>query len=165
MPYPTPSEPQEFVIASAPEIKLIGATKIIVKYIEGYEYSVDGVVWQTNNIFDKLVPDFEYTVYQRYANCKFYSMGTQFITNGQDVNTNPSTADLVFLRKELLLTAEHSNLCYDYNGDGEIDILDLVRLKKLLVGLDVSLGTNDAETNTVDLIAETAYLDTKNTVA
>jgi len=45
--------------------------------------------------------------------------------------TLPSSAELVLLRKELLADGQN-NSCYDYNGDSEVDIRDLIRLKNYL---------------------------------
>lgn len=127
------------IIPSAPVIKLVGATKVVVKAREGYEYSLDGEYWQQSNVFVMLVPEFDYVVYQRYAANDIYtvtSAETAFITNGQDVNVNPSVYELVSLKRELLFVTEHNNLCYDYNADTEINILDFISLTKHLAGVD-----------------------------
>ncbi len=50
--------------------------------------------------------------------------------NAEDF-TLPSSAELVLLRKELLADGQN-NSCYDYNGDSEVDIRDLIRLKNYL---------------------------------
>jgi len=134
------SEATECIIPSAPEIKLIGATKIVLKAFEGYEYSLDGEYWQDSNVFTMLVPEFDYVVYQRYVGSDIYTVisdETAFVTNGWDLNTNPSSVDLVELKKALFLKDENNNLCFDYNLDNEINILDLIRLKKYLLGVDV----------------------------
>ena len=164
---PTPSTPTKFIIVSAPKIKLIGATKLVVEYIEGYEYSIDGVVWQSSNIFTDLIPEFDYVVYQRYTGSDLYSSeseGTEFITNGQDeVDINPDATNLVALRHDLL-NGSTNNMAYDYNADGEVDARDLVRLKKYLAGIDVPLGTNQKETPSVELLSQPAYIETKDCI-
>ena len=162
---PTPSTPTKFIIVSAPKIKLIGASKLVVEHIEGYEYSIDGVVWQSSNIFTDLIPEFDYVVYQRYTGSDLYSgesEGTEFITNGQDeVDINPDSSNLVILRKALMNDVNDMSL--DYNADGEINIIDLVRLKKFLLGMDVPLGkTNDTQNQSVDLLSQPAYIETKD---
>lgn len=45
-----------------------------------------------------------------------------------------SSADLVILRKGLLENSNEEDL-YDYNYDSEINIIDLVRLKKRLANV------------------------------
>ena len=51
----------------------------------------------------------------------------------------------------------------DLNGDGKINLKDIVRLKKILAGLDESAGAsadvnNDGETNSLDLTALRKYI-------
>ncbi len=60
-------------------------------------------------------------------------------TNGDGVI---STMDLVEMRITLLTSSSDTeyNESYDANGDEKIDILDFIRLKKYLVGMDVTLG-------------------------
>lgn len=163
IPEPTISTPTKFIIVSAPKIQLIGATKLIVKYFEDYEYSIDGVIWQSSNIFTELIPEFDYIVYQRYTGSEIYTMeslGTSFITNGQDeVDTTPDSSNLVTLRKALL--NDFNDMSLDYNADGEVNIIDLVRLKKFLVGIDVPLGSQNTETQTVELLSQPAYVEQK----
>lgn len=55
---------------SAPEkpiIEEITNNTITIKKITGYEYSLDGITWQTSNIFHDLLPYTEYSVCQRIA--------------------------------------------------------------------------------------------------
>ena len=161
------SEATKCIIPSAPVVQLIGETKAVIKGIDGYEYSLDGVYWQSSNIFNMLVPEFDYVVYQRYAGTDVYtviSAETAFVTNGKDLNENPSANDLVTLVEELLQSENSNNLCFDYNGDGKINILDLARLKNFLVGKSVPLGST-AAAQTVEFLSQPVYLERKSTVA
>lgn len=157
------SEAVECIIPSAPIVKLVGATKIVVKAIDGYEYSLDGEYWQRSNVFTMLVPEFEYVVYQRYVGGDIYTVTsgeTAFITNGQDVNEAPTIKEYISLKKELLLSNDHYNLCYDYDANGEIDILDFIRLTKYLAGENVPIGNHEAQAAV--LLSQPAYLEQKN---
>lgn len=51
----------------APKCASVSATSITLEKVEGYEYSIDGVKWQSNNVFDNLQPNKEYSLYQRIA--------------------------------------------------------------------------------------------------
>ena len=52
---------------AAPELQAASLTKISLKPIDGYEYSMDGEHWQTSNVFTGLTANTEYTFYQRRA--------------------------------------------------------------------------------------------------
>lgn len=51
-----------------------------------------------------------------------------------EASTLPSSTELVLLRKDLFLDGQN-NSCYDFNGDSEVDIRDLIRLKNFLAGI------------------------------
>lgn len=164
MPNPTVSTPAKVIVLSAPEIQLVGETAFVVKPIEGCLYSINGKVWQSSNVFTKLIPGYSYTVWQKYAAESVYSVqseGTVLIINGQDeVDVTPDSTNLASLGRALLDLSKDMSL--DYNADGEINIKDLVRLKKFLAGEDVPLGNQSSEAQTVELLSETAYLDQKD---
>ena len=50
-----------------PQISAINADSVVLVSFDGFEYSLDGVNWQTSNIFTGLTPNTEYTFYQRIA--------------------------------------------------------------------------------------------------
>lgn len=55
---------------SAPEkpaVENITNISVTLKKISGYEYSLDGLTWQTSNVFDGLSPNTEYAFCQRIA--------------------------------------------------------------------------------------------------
>lgn len=141
-PEPSTSNPIKVICVSKPEIMLVGATKVTVKAMQGFEYSLDGLTWQTENCFDMLVPEFDYVVFQRYTDDNVYSVvseGVGFCTYGNDnVNKTPDSTDLAELRKCIINGTK--NMSLDYTGNGTVDLRDLIRLKKYLAGLDVILG-------------------------
>ncbi len=59
-----------------------------------------------------------------------------------------NSADLAFLKK-VLLDVEKDKSMSDVNEDGEVDILDMIRLKKMLAktqaGIVIENGTNPIE--------------------
>ncbi len=60
----------------APTAALIEEKSIVLTYIEGYEYSKDGVNWQSSNIFENLTPQTTYNFYQRTATSGDVPFGT-----------------------------------------------------------------------------------------
>lgn len=51
----------------APTYLQINERSVVLKVVEGYEYSIDGNIWQQSNTFENLLPSTEYTFYQRVA--------------------------------------------------------------------------------------------------
>lgn len=50
-----------------PTVEETTNTSITLEKLSGYEYSMDGITWQTNNVFTGLLPNTEYTFCQRIA--------------------------------------------------------------------------------------------------
>ncbi len=125
-------------IPEAPEIALKSYNSISLKSVPGYEYSIDGDNWQTSPIFVGLLPATKYFMYQREAETPTCFAGA-------------ASAALI------VITPEKSG---DINGDGVIDIRDLISLKKFFADpsnnnvssecLDVS---GDGRINSADLAA------------
>lgn len=59
--YTTPATP------SAPTVQSVTATTVTLVAVDGHEYSMDGVTWQSSNAFEYLSPVTEYTFYCRVA--------------------------------------------------------------------------------------------------
>ncbi len=128
------SEPLKYIKSSPVTHALAGATKIAVDREDGFEYSLDNINWQSENIFTGLTPNKEYKIYKRiksseasaYADEKAFKIAT----NGRDLIENPTAAELVNLKRELLM-GEKTDLACDLTGDNQINILDLIKLKKI----------------------------------
>lgn len=50
-----------------PELESVTDSSVTLKAVNGYEYSMDGITWQTSPVFDGLQADTDYTFYQRIA--------------------------------------------------------------------------------------------------
>jgi len=130
------SSASKVMFISAPVIKLVGATKAEIKTISGFEYSLDKTVWQSTSLFDRLVPEEEYTLYVRLKNSSGVTVvnlaqsGVNFTTGEFDsISDIPLTAQRMTFLINSLLNATNE-MASDVNGDKKIDILDLVALKK-----------------------------------
>lgn len=136
--YSPSSQPVKCCIVSSPKV-LVGKTSLRVKPIAGYEYCLDDMNWQESNEFNELIPEENYTVYQRPKETVdvtvYNNSGTTVCLNGQDIITSPNSTHLAWLRQVLLGNGLNNNLAADFNGDGEIDIRDLVALKKKLANI------------------------------
>ncbi len=123
-----------FVPLKAPEIMLVGATKILIKAEDGFEYSIGDGNWQTEPLFTGRKEGrqcFVYVVPVGKRDYAEYWRYTAVIMDGQDdVSQQPTAQHLIELRANLLINSK--NMGNDYNADGRIDILDFVKLKKIL---------------------------------
>lgn len=132
------SEPLVYIKSSPVSHALTGATKIVVDKEEGYEYSFDGIIWQSENIFTNLEANREYKIYRRIKNNEVSAYSDEnasiFVTDGRDCIEKYTSTELVLLKK-LLLKELRTDLASDLNGDNRIDVRDLIRLKKVMAGM------------------------------
>ena len=144
------SKPLIIAIPDKPQIVKTTTEKITVKRVEGFEYCLDDMVWQDSNIFDKLIDNEEYTVYQRLK-----------AVDGEKVyqiTSDPTVA----------LTVVSGAVPGDINGDCEVDNKDLIRLFQYLSewGVEVNeaaLDINgDQAVDNKDLIRLFQYLSEWN---
>lgn len=130
------SEPLLYIKSSPVRHALTGATKIVADKEDGFEYSLDGINWQSENVFTGLEPNREYKIYRRVNNSEisaYYDENAlSVVTDGRDCIENPSATDLVALKK-LLFKGLSTDLANDLTGDNIIDVRDLIRLKIILL--------------------------------
>ena len=128
---------------SAPTVLSKTANSVTLKSISGYEYKMDNGEWHKSNVFTGLSEDTEYTFYQRiaetdttYASESSAPLKVRTYFCG-DINGDGkiNSTDLAMLRKNIISgnTDYAENPQCDIKIDGKIDILDLIKLKKLAV--------------------------------
>ncbi len=125
---------------SAPTLLSKSQTKITLVAVNGYEYSKDGVIWQSSNVFDGLTPDTAYSFYQRVAETNTHNPSESSLAlvvktantyvvgdlNGDETVTD---ADAVFLLMNTFFPEDYEvNQSVDYNGDGAVNDADAVYL-------------------------------------
>ena len=117
------------------------ATSVTLEDFEGFEYSIDGIDWQDEPVFTGLRPETEYSFYQRIK-----------ATDNSDASPSSPV---------LKVTTESALVKGDINGDGSVDIRDLVRLKKMASSGGYSHSADlipDDVINALDLAEMRKYL-------
>ncbi len=96
-----------------PVLEKVAGNTIVIKKVNGYEYSLDGLHYQDSNIFNGLKKDSEYVIYQRIK----------------------ETDDTYRSVKSEGLSVRTSNVMLgDLNGNGKIDLSDVLMVLKLYFG-------------------------------
>lgn len=96
-----------------PVLEKVAGNTIVIKKVNGYEYSLDGIHYQDSNIFNGLKKDSEYVIYQRIK----------------------ETDDTYKSVKSEGLSVRTSNVMLgDLNGNGKIDLPDVLMVLKLYFG-------------------------------
>lgn len=130
---------------AAPTIALKKGTTVELVAVEGMEYSIDEISWQSSNVFvfDDSALGATVTFYQRYIRIDTSEetaisaeTSTKIVPIGDannDMEVNAS--DIAVSRKALLgadTGAAFDVLAADANSDGAFNILDLIKIKKII---------------------------------
>lgn len=130
----------KFTRAPSPTLASRDESTVLLNEEYGCEYSMNGIDWQNEPLFSGLSVGTVYSFYQRYAARDGIYAGdaseplkvTLYLKGDVDRNGMLNSADLCSLRKILLGSLEGELFDSDVNGDTTTDILDLVRLKRIL---------------------------------
>lgn len=128
--------------SAAPQPVLLSATlsSIAVVAQSGMEYSIDGVTWQTSNAFEELLPNTQYTIYQRYKENSSYNAGessdalfVSTLSNYQvgDLNKDNeiTNEDVIYLLWHTLFPETYPvDSQADFTGDGQVTNEDVIYL-------------------------------------
>lgn len=115
-----------FALPKVPEIERIGATTLTLKAVDGFEYSLDKIEWQTSPHFTGLINNMTYTVYQRisgsqYSNSyKLISSGTDVCINGTDKTTPAKPSAPIVSSKTSSSVTLKATAGYEYSLDGKV---------------------------------------------
>ena len=138
---------------AAPTVLEVTATAVTLVATNGYEYSMDGVNWQTSNVFEGLDPVTEYTFYQRSAetDTHYASEVSEVLavttlrayTPGDVDDSGEITIDDVVALAQIVAgwqNVNHNPVALDANGDGEVTIDDVVLLAQFVAGWEVTIN-------------------------
>ena len=105
---------------SAPTLSTKTATSVTLVKTSGYEYSKDGNIWQSSNVFDGLKPNTQYSFYRRKAETDTaYASGTSAaLTVTTPKNTAGSANAVVTIRVTATSVTLLSYTGYEYSKDG-----------------------------------------------
>ncbi len=138
----------------APAVESVTTSSVTLVATAGYEYSMDGVIWQTSNVFEGLQAGTTYTFYQRVAETETAyaseaSTAIEFTTEAEIVDVpgningegNVDLYDVNALSQYLAgWSIAVNEEALDVNGDTEVNLKDLVLLAQFVAGWDVTLS-------------------------
>lgn len=143
---------------SAPELESKTSNTVTLKKVDGYEYSLDGINWQTSNVFSNLNSSTTYNFVCRTAetDTAFAGVTSAALTVTTDAppassavagNVNADPDGLVNIDDVVVLAqiiagwqgVQHNPDALDVNGDNDVTIDDVVLLAQYVAGWDVTL--------------------------
>lgn len=106
---------------SAPTVDSKTANSVTLKATDGYEYSMDGITWQTDNVFGGLSVNTSYTFYQRVAETE--TSYASEISSGATVTTLKMTITAPSAptvdKKSIDFVILKENSYYEFSMDGK----------------------------------------------
>ena len=129
-------------VPSAPTLSSKTHNSVTLTVISGYEYSRDGINWQTSNVFTGLTPETNYIFYQRkaettthYASASSVSLTVKtaeqptYISGDIDGVEGVTDADAEYLLMFTFFPDDYPvNQTCDFNGDGKVNDADAEHL-------------------------------------
>ena len=148
----------------APELERKEGNTLVLKWVDGYEYSLDGETWQSSNVFNMNDDISEYTFFQRIAETEFSEESCisekltveikiiyddcdidmeGFFTDVGDIDgdENVNLNDLITIAQYVAgwENLEVNEPALDVNGDGTVDLNDVNHFARYLAGWGVVL--------------------------
>lgn len=145
---------------TAPTLESKTHNKVVLTAVSGYEYSSDGINWQSSNIFDELLAETNYLFYQRkaetdthYASATSNSLTVK--TKEEFIYGDPNSDTFIDGRDVITICNYLANYDYDTetstvavgqgadaNGDGFIDGRDVIIICNYLANYDYDTGSS-----------------------
>ncbi len=129
-------------------------TTIILEEHEGLEYGIrktynEEFIWQDSSVFTGLSPDTYYLLAVRYkassdslySQCTYNSISTlksEYLPGDMNNDNKLSAADIIILKKILIVSVapdSQQKRCADVNKDGLINIIDYLRLSRIILNI------------------------------
>lgn len=127
-------------------------TRIILEEHEGLEYGIrttydEEFSWQDSSVFTDLSPDMYYLLAVRYkaspnslySQCTYNSISTlksEYLPGDMNNDDTLSVADIIILKKVLIISVipdSQQKRCADVNKDGRINLIDYLRLSRIIL--------------------------------
>lgn len=105
---------------AAPVISRVESNSITLVQVAGMEYSLDGILWQSSNVFDNLLPNHTYTVYARKmatetSQASAASAGVTVTTQKTTVAA-PAVPQLESAENDTIILVPHEGMEYKIEG-------------------------------------------------
>ena len=134
---------------AAPTVDAKDKHSVTLTAVAGYEYSMDGITWTTNNVFTGLKADTEYTFYCRVARTEdtFESAASAALK----VTTDPYVFTLGDVSKDGLIDSDDAVLVLQHILDAVATALD----EEQLLAADVAGGDGITASDALAILAFT----------
>ena len=112
-------------VPDAPVLVYYGSNKVELEYVDGVEYSIDGMTWQSSSLFENLEENTLYSFYLRYAETDTQNAGNK--SDAFRVKTKSVLRGTVNIKGEFAVDeklhaniTDDANVTYQWFRDGEL---------------------------------------------